>query len=552
MSSPFQSAVAPEGLPGRLPRLGRGLAVVPGDGGIVIEGSARRHHIAGPAVTSLMPALLPDLDGKTDVAALAERHGLARDSVHQVLVALDECDALEWVGPDTREGPTLADHVTGYLSRIVGATVHECVEDIASALHESVVLVVDSGPLGSLIAADLAESGVGEVRTCSEIDAITPADVRTLTTAPRSVAVVRDADGDFAAVATLLVNHDVSVLRYTYGGVAEIGPVFDRRWTACPRCLTRHDIETATPSGTRRSDSDDVAAGIATGLVTAEILAMLAHLTPPNPPTRLRRICAPELVIEAFDVIPETDCDVCGPAQASSYPLTATYERYMRWRSEVLAPGTVRSVAGERRIAAMTNQRNWLPPGPRRRFGGEVDRPSESSDPRSSSRVDATMIADLLRRTAGRRASDVATTKRWAPTGGNLASTQLYVATARDLLNLPGTVFKYDDIENQVVSLHTRPIALKELLRHTDLEPSRVEAVVFFVADVGRLAKKYGDFALRLAHLDAGCATLQLSLVVGVHDLNLSFASCWGPELSRALELDTPAELITAVAGVVS
>jgi hypothetical protein len=69
-------------------------------------------------------------------------------------------------------------------------------------------------------------------------------------------------------------------------------------------------------------------------------------------------------------------------------------------------------------------------------------------------------------------------------------------------------------------------------------------------ADQPEVRWKYGDFAYRLAHLDAGCAATQLASVCQGYGLAVTYAAGWDDRLSGLLELYRGGEIITAVAGL--
>jgi SagB-type dehydrogenase family enzyme len=164
------------------------------------------------------------------------------------------------------------------------------------------------------------------------------------------------------------------------------------------------------------------------------------------------------------------------------------------------------------------------------------------------------VLATILARTAGFRPATDAVgrmpSSRWAPSGGSMASVALYLSTETDLFALPGTIFRYDDIEHQVLSVRADRVTLARILEGTDLDAARTDVAIVLVGAVGRLRQKYDDFAWRLTHLDTGCAALQLRLVAAGYGLRTTFASTWPAHLAELLELDPLREVVTAVAGV--
>jgi SagB-type dehydrogenase family enzyme len=163
-------------------------------------------------------------------------------------------------------------------------------------------------------------------------------------------------------------------------------------------------------------------------------------------------------------------------------------------------------------------------------------------------------IARILRGVAGTR-TDNAREKiggvfqhRWCPTGGNLGSVEIYVAADQSLFGLPGTIFHYDDVAHQLISVSRNHTPINHLLRNTDLTTVPGDLVFLMVGAIKRISQKYDEFGLRLAHLDAGCAALQLTLLAEDCGLSLSFASTWDQDIERMLELYPGYEVVTAIA----
>jgi nitroreductase len=126
----------------------------------------------------------------------------------------------------------------------------------------------------------------------------------------------------------------------------------------------------------------------------------------------------------------------------------------------------------------------------------------------------------------------------------------VYVIADDAVFDLPGTVVRYDDLTDEAVTVHADRVSVARCLDGTGLSADGVEAVVVLVAAARRLANKYGWFAYRLAHLDAGCATVSFAAAAASRGLSTCFASGWPDELAELLELEPEREVITAVASI--
>src|SRR5690606_10970945 len=117
--------------------------------------------------------------------------------------------------------------------------------------------------------------------------------------------------------------------------------------------------------------------------------------------------------------------------------------------------------------------------------------------------LDTTVIGAIARMTAGLRSlPGDPPEQRWAPSGGNMASTELYVWHGAGVAGLPGTLFRYDDLGHRLIAARRSTVSPAELTAGTDLAGLPLEAVFVFVTARERLAVKYGDFAYRLGALD--------------------------------------------------
>jgi len=162
--------------------------------------------------------------------------------------------------------------------------------------------------------------------------------------------------------------------------------------------------------------------------------------------------------------------------------------------------------------------------------------------------------ATLLRQTAGFHAASVASSAvsphRWAPSGGGLASVELFVIDEAGMAGLPGTVFRYDDLTHSLLAVRDDHIELAQVVEGTDLESTEAMAVTVFVAAHNRLATKYREYAYRVDHLDAGCASTQFTAVARVHGLAPRFATRWDGRIAEVLGLARDDQFVTAVAAL--
>ena len=302
----------------RQPRLRRGLAVMTAGDSILLDGGPSRQMFSGTAALSLLPRLLPALDGQRSRQQLCAQLALSGAQLDSAIRLLDGSGLLEWALP----GNTLsfpADHVAEYISRTFTIT-EAChsADDLARDLADSATLLVGPGCLVEPVAEDLSETGIGMVKimTASETACALP------TMTGRCVAAVFDDPADAAAldlVAKQCRQHDIPVLRfYGAGDYAEVGPAFCGISTACIDCFRRsepaawgqdqpaHDEHAAT--GHRSA----ALTGVLSSLVTSAVLSILTSQPPAAPLKSLIRTVMSSRVTESYEVVPDLECVYCG------------------------------------------------------------------------------------------------------------------------------------------------------------------------------------------------------------------------------------------------
>jgi SagB-type dehydrogenase family enzyme len=545
----------------RRPRLRRGLAVLTAGEAILLDGGPSRQMFSGTAALSLLPRLLPALDGQRSRAELCAELALSGAQLDSAIRLLDGSGLLEWALPGN--ALSSSDHVAQYLSRTLAIS-ESCrsSDDLISNLADCAVLLVGPSCFAEPVAEDLSETGVGMVKIMTAPEAASALPAMT----GRCVAAVFDDPADSGVLDLMAAEcrrHDFPVLRFHGAGdYAEVGPAFCGLNTACIECFRRSD-----PAAWRKDQPtrDEHAAtghrsaaltGVLASLVTSAVLSILTSQPPVAPLKNLTRVVMSSRTTEAFDVVPDLECAYCAggtpPADAVSRDLLL-YE----WRSAqvtpALTPADDMTPARRKRIAALARERAIFPASPRHPLPDQATA-SETSTKQGSRGIDESVLARIMARVAGFRPAEAgqppSPDRRWAPSGGNLASVALYLITDRDLFGLPGTIFRYDDLEHQVVSVHADRVSVDRALAGTDLDPASADAVIVLAGEVGRLGEKYGDFAWRLTHLDTGCAALQLQLVAGDCGVRTTFAATWPEQVAELLELDRRQEVITAIAAL--
>ncbi|MFC7479476.1 hypothetical protein ACFQX7_04655 [Luedemannella flava] len=240
------------------PCLVPGLVRVALDDGLAFVGTGSRQTVLrGRSATTLLPRLLPALDGTRTVAELAS-------TLPDVTEAdLRACVSVLYVSGVLQEGPAgpsagpLLDHLGRHLDTTrVNRSRHEAAERLTGTR----VLVAGPEPLATRLRAELVGSGV---------------DAHAWTAPAEGDLVVAVDDGDAGALADLdlaCARVGASWLRTAVGDrTVELGPMFNARYTCCYGCFAADG-----PRSTGRPSPDRVAAWAA--LATTEVVHLLSRV----------------------------------------------------------------------------------------------------------------------------------------------------------------------------------------------------------------------------------------------------------------------------------
>lgn len=499
-------------------RLSRGLVVLPTEEGLVIDGGPNRQLLTGGAATSVLPLLLPLLDGERPLEAVADDIGITVAQVGQAIALLDQRGLIERYA-DTPPASATAT----YLSRGLAVTrAHRGVDQVLATLGGSSVLLAMPASVGDPLRADLLAAGVGQATGWSgDSDADRPAAVE------RAALVVAEDAGpaEFRDLARQCRAAATPLLRYaaTPDGV-EIGPLLHGGYTACYDCLT-------VPGGARQdAPARKVPAALTAGLLAAEVLAFVGRIAAVNSWRAVVRVAVPDLTTERVAVVPVPGCHECGmPAAGTDGAVAALrYEWLVEAPPAGVTPARVgEPLEGDPRDQALSKRHDDYPGSPRLALAAERDTDVMAA------------LGTVLPRAVGHRPGKPAS---GAP------SVDAYVVTApRPLAGRAVGVFKYDDIRHELIA--TRSDAPPRSAALAGVEPAgpRPWALVVLVAAVGRLYGPHHLAAFRVAHLEAGAASVRLLAAAGEYGLTAVSARTWTGHLADLLELRPEHEVVAAV-----
>ncbi|MFD7761768.1 nitroreductase family protein [Streptomyces microflavus] len=548
---------------GLRPRLRGGVAVSAADGQVVFSAGQIRKRIGGGDALRLLLPIASAMDGRRTVGDLAEVTDLPYAAVAQA-VALLVKQGLVLSGEVSSPRP-LAAGVVDYLELNAGTSASfRDASEVLERLSRCAVLIVAPPSHTEAIRDDLAMSGVGAVHSASTPAGVGNEVLDSLQEAAGSLVVLYGPprhDDDTDSFTDDCAARDVAVLHYAaHLGQVDLGPLVHPRATLCRRCFTSGYL---AEFGSEQPTPADTATGtVAAGLVVGEALAYLADIDSMRTGQALLRWTLPEPTVVRYAVSAEAGCASCATTSRRSgerATLLEAYEDTVAAHPLTDRPQLPVTTGREKRLKALGKERESfatapvipLPPATASAAptGDEVPAASQAGSPGTVGSADTAFVADLAAMVAGRRGDGEP--RRWTASGGDLASVELYLMCADTVSGLPAhTLLKYDDIAHQLlVTRRTHgPDLWRSLLDATGTTDSP-DVVLVVVGALWRLKLKYSTFALRLGHLDAGCALAQLHAVATDRGARLTLNDRWQPTLPTLLELKED-EQVMAVAGL--
>lgn len=560
--------------PPQRPQFIRELAAVWQADGLILDGSGECQVLRGASVGTLLPRLLPLLDGAHTVADLAVRLVDVPRRDIEAAIALLYTRGVVAEGDD-RPGTVLCNEETvGFYRRHLDVTrvnpnAHTAVERLR---HSHVYVLLSAGLEPSLYDHVARHLLAAEVAMVSPLDATGDLEAELLrSTGPRRPFVLALVDADeesatpLAALARACLATGIPWLR---GGLsaerhtAVIGPYFERGVNACYECFLAQNNAAEIRSGSqagRRSMRR-----LWADLLVLETVYLLSRIGPLASGAGFTSIDTETWQTEILRLVRTPGCPRCRPMQshADDPPIEPAlrYEDAVAFPPRHLVDPKAHQTHYHVANVALARECKSYPGAATRRLAPLTELPVPGSDlttlwesPRvqGSAALDLTQVATLLLLTGGLRGrTNDGKWQRWTATGGNLGSVELYLI-ARNVRGLECGCYYYDSGQHALARLPgaNTDEAMAARLRAwlgdgTQLPP----ALVVCAGALHRVYRKYGPFAYRIVHLDAGLATAQLGAVATALRVASANVPTW-PEtrVMSDLGLCSDAECITAL-----
>jgi SagB-type dehydrogenase family enzyme len=530
------------------PRFIRGAVMVPLESGLLVEGGADRQLFRGQAALTLLPKLIPLMDGTRTAENLArDLPGTGKRSIQAAIALLytaglveDLAGELDWSRlPDA----SAAETILPFLSRHVDTTrVHRNAEEALTALGGTQVALLAPAKVADVVVELLTESGL-PVRVVDKAAELADSDL--------AVAIAcTDADDEtHREVDVVCRNAGVPWIRYAHWGTgADIGPRFDPRYTPCVECVL------ATVPQRKNVDTQG---GFWLGLVAADLVYQIARVGDSPSVNGILRIDLNRFTSTTHSAVRRVGCPHCCPADPGAVAATGPFPpAYCLEQAVAFPPRDLLNLKAHQIHYRISNallqaeQKTYrnaplvqLPQVPLAGLG------------EPTARIDISQIglAAILLAALGLKPDEPAAglLLRFAATGGNLGSPQGYLV-AFDVAGLQCGLYFYQSHSHSLARLRSFQSATqaREWLAAAGVREDlgRPAAVLVLTAALARVAQKYKAFALRICGLDAGIAIEQARQVAAAVGYVGTIGEHWDEEgLTAALDVARGAEPVTTL-----
>ncbi len=513
------------------PRMRRGVQVKTAEGKVTVVGLPSRQVFKGKTAATLLPRLLPLLEGSQDHRQLAESCAVTEEVIFRVV-------SLLWTSGIVEEGPPeegacgIADEVADYLSRLGDSTgANTTWEEAANRWLNATIGIAGEPALAEQFRDEFEIPDPLQLITSSTVGP--DADLIILLEEPEA-----DSSETQARLETIVRNawsQGTPLIRFRLdSGVARIGPYANPRFTPCLDCLTDQEPEPAGLPGTADRD-------LGLSLLAREVFAVVTRAVQSHIPGRTRLLDLTTWTSTEHTGATRPGCQVCSESTGSApsaAPMSVRYEASVAMPPKEFADNKAHQKHYQPSNTALQHRFRTWPSASRVQL---PDPELESlAHPRNlpTAEVSAADLSVMLTVADGIQAAAEQRVLRWTACGGNIGSVLPYVVIRQGSTELPAGIYAWLSQETSLARISTNP----------DLIPGKTPVSVVMAGDYLKVAQKYGAFALRIVLLDSGCAQMALQKVAEHLGIPVSRRQRWQDEaISRGLGSDPESEPITAV-----
>ncbi len=558
------------------PHFTRKFVVVPFENGLLIDGARGLQILQGKAMGVLLPDLIEVMDGsRTTEEIQAAFVTIPPEDIQAAISTLSECGLIEDGGCETPPAGWNAETFS-YLQRYVGA-LSDCpnAQEAYAEFRNRETLVVASSEArlqADLLTSVLRKTGVKSVIRVSRTEF--PWDVPTPESKPSELTslIVSVATGPLEDEWHLKLDDWCYEQRRPWLRVMldesdrgfEVGPYFYSGGGPCFRC-SFPQLRPLPPLHSYRV-SAPIALHLQIGMVATEIVYLSIRIISPSKVGEVRRYNGDLQLVGSSRCVFIPGCARCRPTprapqrhSEAKIDTAIVFEDYIGRRSRddpissnknvVVGVGARNHVPGRRMSnCPAVNLSRELPHLNSPVLDIDI-KPANGPTPIGTLTLDN--VGPLLLMTAGVRRYGMRRVKRWAATGGNLGSVELFLIANRVEGLKPGTYF-YEAADHtlSLVERHRERMPLNDFVRRVQANGSgdMPAALVIFTGAFHRLREKYGAFGYRLTHLDAGVGISQMRLLASALKIPCHPMRRWPDDLIEDfLSLESLDEIPTGI-----
>jgi hypothetical protein len=516
---------------GRLPRVIPGLLHYTVDDSYVVEGAARTAIFSGPGAVDILPELCELLDGTRTPERIGQDLGLPVEDIEDSVGLLVERGLAEFAPPVQEPATGVPPAPLAFLARTGGTGERgNTGGELGEHLRRAPVLVAGRHPLAAAIRAELASGGVRVSDDSSD---------------QAAGMVVQVLDGTEETSPETLLECEKNGVPWLAVGVTHaggfVGPTIHPDYSCFPCAWQWLDARVSPAGGSPARDPGGASGQLIVGLAVAEVVHALTGTAETTTVNRARTVAR------------ENGGRLQGPYSFATDPVFCTTgcsggalpdESLPPWTYEqhIATPGPLFATAAEPQPAVS-------PPHPRTAYQTLLTCPSASRSAIIAAEESLAALCLILERTLGspddRKPEG---NRRRVPSAGGLTSQEAFVVSRSPLPLLNSTTAWYDWHGDRLVA--TAPTTGADVARLTSdaLPDAEWHQAVVWVARVGHLSRKYGDLAVRLAHLDAGVAMTHAALVAVTLGSPPRMAASWrSAPLVELLDLSPDTDIVTGI-----
>lgn len=546
------------------PSLPRELVVMPLANGLLIEGTDTPQVLRGQAAQSLLPRLFSLLDGTRTLEQLAAAlPDVAATHIQQAVALLYTRGLLEDKATEPTLDPQRFDpQMLAFFRRHVDTTrANRSALEAAARLSNAEVVVYST-------TGDQQRAEIVKKLRAAGLGAVTARDFGSAPTFSNEyanqlvIALVTGADdtAQLTALDAQCARLGVAWLRVAVqpeAATAELGPYFERSETACYQCFRQ--VEGAVPSSVRvtRAEAELQTKFWAAMLVT-EVLYFLSRIGPLATGLQVKRYDLSNWSVQSLRYPRLPGCLNCRPVSGLSVGAMHTalvFEDAVRFPSRHLhdpknhqvhySASNLDLAKDSKRFPNVTKVPLPVPEQVMQVAGTTLEHLPGASSQKTAAPLTVEALASLLLLGGGVWSKEMempgktVSPKRWAATGGNLGSVELFVA-AYGVAGLEPGLYFYEVHEHQLARINSAGQAeVADFIRAAvpSVGAAPPAAMIISAGALYRVTQKYGSFAYRVINLDAGVALAQMQMVASSWDVQTRLAERWADDVI-ATQLD--------------